>query len=172
MGDRGGGVATRKLDGTSCMIRDGVLYKRYDVKTGKPVPSGAIPCETEPNEHTGHWPHWLLVNDGVAEDRWHNEAIENHRKVPAAAEGSWPLPDGTYELCGPKINGNPDDIRTHVLLPHGKQIFEDCPRTFGGLREFIAAQKIEGVVFHHPDGRMVKIKAKDFGLPWGRSKSK
>ena len=28
----GEGVATVKYDGTSCMVRDGVLYKRYDYK--------------------------------------------------------------------------------------------------------------------------------------------
>jgi hypothetical protein len=25
---------------------------------------------------------------------------------------------------------------------------------------------IEGIVWHHPDGRMVKIKKKDFGYKW------
>ena len=28
----GEGVATRKWDGTACMVRDGRLYKRYDCK--------------------------------------------------------------------------------------------------------------------------------------------
>ena len=25
---------------------------------------------------------------------------------------------------------------------------------------------IEGIVWHHPDGRMAKIKRRDFGLSW------
>ena len=25
---------------------------------------------------------------------------------------------------------------------------------------------VEGIVWHHPDGRMVKIKRKDFGFKW------
>jgi hypothetical protein len=36
-----------------------------------------------------------------------------------------------------------------------------CPE---GLREFLAAHDVEGVVFHHPDGRKAKIKKRDFGL--------
>lgn len=35
------GIATRKYDGTACAIIDGELYKRYDVKKGRMVPSHA-----------------------------------------------------------------------------------------------------------------------------------
>ena len=31
----GEGVATRKFDGTCCLVRDGKLFKRYEVKAGK-----------------------------------------------------------------------------------------------------------------------------------------
>ena len=31
----GEGLPTRKFDGTACMVRDGVLYKRYDCKKGR-----------------------------------------------------------------------------------------------------------------------------------------
>jgi hypothetical protein len=37
----GEGDATRKLDGTCCMIRDGKLFKRYEVKQGKKPPLGS-----------------------------------------------------------------------------------------------------------------------------------
>ena len=41
----------------------------------------------------------------------------------------------------------------------------DAPRTFDALRAFLADHDdIEGIVWHHPDGRMVKIKGKDFGI--------
>jgi len=33
-----------------------------------------------------------------------------------------------------------------------------------GLREWFKGRDIEGLVFHHPDGRMAKIKKRDFGL--------
>ena len=40
----GEGVATRKFDGTCCMIKDGVLWKRFDAKRGKTPPDGFMPA--------------------------------------------------------------------------------------------------------------------------------
>ena len=40
----GEGVATRKYDGTCCLIRDGKLYKRYEVKPGKNPPESFEPA--------------------------------------------------------------------------------------------------------------------------------
>lgn len=149
----GEGIATRKWDGTACMIRDGVLYKRYDAKQGRAVPPGFEAAQRDPDPVTGHWPGWLPVGGGP-EDRWHREAWQYH--------GS--LPDGTYELLGPKIQGNPDRRQGYCLLRHGAEVLDGVPRDFGGLRAFFAAHDVEGIVWHHPDGRMVKIKARDFGL--------
>ena len=142
----GEGVATRKFDGTCCMIKNGILYKRYDCKKNSPPPHGFIPAQ-EPDPITGHWPGWIEVGNGN-EDKWHREAFNNQ-------------PDGTYELCGPKIQGNPEKFEKHTLVPHGKEMLE-APRTFYALKEWFKDKEIEGVVWHHPDGRMVKIKKKDF----------
>lgn len=43
------------------------------------------------------------------------------------------------------------------------------PRTFGELRRYLEQHDIEGIVWWHPDGRMVKIKGKDFGIRRGVS---
>jgi hypothetical protein len=147
----GEGVATRKLDGTCCMVRDGKLYKRYEVKAGKLPPAG-FEAAQEPDVKTGRCPGWLPVGDGP-EDRWHREAAF---RVPLA--------DGSYELCGPKVQGDVERYGRHVLIAHGTLPLEDCPRTFEALREYLRTRDIEGVVWHHQDGRMVKIKGKDFGL--------
>jgi len=147
----GEGVATRKFDGTCCMVRDGVLFKRYDAKVGRTPPAGFEPTEEGPNEHTGHWPGWLAVGDGP-EDRWHREAF------------TAPRIDGTYELIGPKVQGNPEHADSHDLVLHGCEPLSDAPRDFSGLKTYLAAHDIEGIVWHHPDGRMVKIKGKDFGV--------
>jgi hypothetical protein len=146
----GEGIATRKFDGTCCMVRDGTLYKRYDAKAGKTPPAGFDPAQ-DPDPSTGHWPGWLPVGNGP-DDRWHRDAAFN---LDA-------LPDGTYELCGPKVQGNPEGFDKHVLVPHGKAVLELCPRTFDTLREYLRDTTIEGIVWHHTDGRMVKIKRKDF----------
>jgi hypothetical protein len=154
----GEGVATVKWDGTACLVRDGVLYKRYDAKKGKTPPEGFEPAEAAPDALTGHWPGWLPVSDS-AEDKWHREAWE---REPARG-----LRDGTYELIGPKIQGNPHGLSVHQLIQHGNIQIEPCPRTFAALREHLSCQLVyEGIVFHHPDGRMCKVKRRDYGLPW------
>jgi hypothetical protein len=147
----GEGIATRKWDGTCCMVRDGKLYKRYDVKKGRTVPANFEPAQ-EADPVTGHWPGWVPVGDGP-EDKYFREAF-------ALADHA----DGTYELCGPKVNGNPEGFSGHILVHHSISKLYDCPRDFDGLREYLSKTNIEGIVWHHPDGRMVKIKAKDFGL--------
>ena len=147
----GEGIATRKWDGTCCMVRGGKLWKRYDVKNGRTPPGGFEPAQ-DCDAVTGHWPGWIPVGDGP-EDAYHREAFTGTE------------PEGTYELVGPNVNGNPEGFASHYLIPHGKH--EVCaPRTFSELRAWFAGpgRDIEGVVWHHADGRMVKIKAKDFGL--------
>ena len=152
----GEGVATRKHDGTCCMWRDGKLWKRYELKAGKPAPAGFEPAQM-PDSVTGDVPGWVPVGDGPDDAR--------HREALAAAGGT--LPDGTYELCGPKVQKNPEGYASHVLVRHGCEVLQDAPRDWTGLRSYLANKDIEGIVWHHPDGRMVKIKGKDFGLRHG-----
>jgi hypothetical protein len=153
----GEGIATRKWDGACCMIKDGELYKRYDSKKGKTPPEGFIPAQ-EPDIITGHWPGWLKVGEGN-EDVRHREALTNSLEVGL-------LEDGTYELVGPKINGNKDKFGKHGLIKHGAFKQYTAPRTFNELKTWFADKDIEGIVWHHPDGRMAKIKKKDFGYKW------
>lgn len=148
----GEGVATEKYDGTCCMVRDRKLFKRFDAKNGKTPPTN-FESSQDPDPVTGHWPGWVPVGEGP-EDRWHREA-------------SWSGPhDCTCELVGPKVNGNPHNLECHVLWCHGIPLADDPPRTFEGVRDYLSKNNIEGIVWHHSDGRMVKIKRKDFGLPW------
>jgi hypothetical protein len=152
----GVGVATRKLDGTCCMWRDGQLWKRHELKAGKLLPPGFVAAQ-DPDQVTGDIPGWVPVGTGPDDVR--------HREALAAAGGR--LPDGTYELCGPKVQKNPEGYDSHVLVRHGSEVLADCPRTFDALRDYLRGRDIEGVVWHHPDGRLVKIKGKDFGLRRG-----
>lgn len=148
----GEGIATRKWDGTACAIIGGRLFARYDAKNGKPPPPGAIPCD-DPDPVTGHWPHWVPA-EGPAY-RWQREACLD----PTC----WV--DGTYEAVGPRINGNPEGLSEHRFQRHGADML-DAPRDWDGLRSFLEANRIEGIVFHHPDGRMAKIRRDDFGFEW------
>lgn len=152
----GEGVATVKIDGTSCMVQDGKLYKRYDAKKGKTPPAGFIAAQ-EPDEVTGHWPGWVEVTD-TKDNLWHMEAWLN-----SVMNGG--LSDGTYELIGVKVQSNPYGLLGHKLVRHGSEVI-DAPRTYAELKEWFATHVIEGIVWHHPDGRMCKIKRKDFGYKW------
>ena len=104
---------------------------------------------------TGKRVGWMPVT-GEPQDKYHIEGFENMRH---------PLLDGTYELLGPKIQGNPEGEKAHCLQKHSAaKTYIDAPRTFEKLKVWLSQTNIEGLVFHHPDGRMAKIKKKDFGL--------
>lgn len=150
----GEGIPTRKFDGTSCAIIEGRLYKRYDAKKGKEAPEGAIPCQ-EADINSGHHPHWILCSRNDNASKYHFEAfdlLENKE-------------DGTYELCGEKIQGNPEKIEGHKLIKHGSEILYFMDFSFEGLKKYLHETDIEGIVFHHKeDGRMCKIRKSDFGI--------
>lgn len=80
-----------------------------------------------------------------------------------------PLPDDTYELVGPQVGNvakNPYKLDKHCLWRHGAMHWPDCPRTFNGIKAWFKDNVYEGIVWHHEDGRMVKIKRRDFGYKW------
>ena len=149
---RGEGIATRKIDGSCCMIREGLLYKRFETKKVAPPDFEEVAFD----EVTGKRFGWRPVSD-APEDKWHRAALAN----------CLDLPDGTYELIGPKVQGNPEGVDSYALVPHTVENLafkEPPPRDFDGLRSWLEDKDVEGIVFHHPDGRMAKIKGRDFGL--------
>lgn len=149
----GEGVATRKYDGTSCLVENGRLWKRFEVRPGGNAPFGFK--EADFDETTGKKQGWVEVGNGN-EDKWHREAVGgNPDKVS--------LPDGTYELLGPKVQGNPEKYEKHTLIKHSDaEQYTDFPRDFEGIKDRLRNMDIEGIVWHHPDGRMAKIKKRDF----------
>ena len=54
------------------------------------------------------------------------------------------------------------------LIEHGvDRIVFDGALTFESIRDMLEkGTGSEGIVWHHPDGRMAKIKRKDFGFDW------
>lgn len=176
----GKGVATLKVDGSSCMIKDGELYKRYDKKL-KPyyakqlragikfeikedcfnqLPVGAIPCEEKPDPVTWHHPHWVKVDSKKDEDKFHIEALKSS---PAN------LPDGTYELIGEKINSNPYKMSGYSLVKHGSTVLSVPNRSFEAMKMFLESLDGEGVVFYNEEnGDMCKVRKKDFGIFWNK----
>jgi hypothetical protein len=151
-----GMAAIRKYDGTCCMIKKGKLYKRRQINYGHVIPEKFKLADTDDN--TGIQYGWMPVNPDDPQDKYHIEAFSE--KPPLYWD------NGTYELCGPKIQGNPEGYDRHKLIHHAYDAdsYSGVPTDYYDLRAWLKDRDIEGIVWHAFDGRMAKIKKSDFGL--------
>lgn len=171
----GEGTPTRKLDGTcvgyfpavrgevrvhggigSGEVHDsgdvtGVWFARREVKANQSAPDGFIVEQEDPV--TGKAVGWVPIE----QSSFHRYFVEALPRI-----GCSPY-FGTYELCGPKVNGNPEKLAVHHLFRHVDiERLKSVPRDFDGLIEWLlSACNWEGAVWHHPDGRMAKLKVRD-----------
>ena len=137
----GDGAATEKIDGSCCAVIGGVFYKRYDAKRGKTPPANAIPC-CDPDPITGHWPHWVPVDESDKSNIWFMEAYRN---------AGCPTDEGTYEAIGPHFRSNPYGLEEDIIEKHGIRILPDVPRDFEGIRDYLGAYHavwLSGQPFH------------------------
>lgn len=159
----GAGVATAKWDGT-CVLLDnaGLWWARREVKPGKRPPAGFRPVQLD--DGTGKVVGWVPIEDSPFA-AIHAEALDVGALDLTA---SWDPDPGTYELIGPRINQNPQNAERHRLVRHGvdyiPQLDHPSVSTLAPSL-FRYAFAFEGVVWHHPDGRMAKIKHRDFSHP-------
>lgn len=159
----GEGQPTRKYDGTCVMLDDCKRWwARREVKPGKTPPPNYWPLSTDPN--TGKTVGWEPIEQS-AFAKYHAEALYSGSGLIRVLPYGKPTP-GTYELIGFKINGNPEKIEGHLLVRHGYEAHSD-PYEFESLtngnifRWLWDHKEWEGVVWHHPDGRMAKLKRRD-----------
>lgn len=183
----GEGLPTVKWDGSAVMWDGRALWVRYDRKPNKkkggalpPAPEGFQPCEPEPDPKTGHWPGWIPA-EGNPAAKWHLEALANYQKHYQLN----PKSGVTLEACGPHHQSNPYGLDRGFLFKHGAdpiphlhgRRFDNAEDLFTYLKAFLVEFRfgrapmehqtaIEGVVWHHPDGRMAKALASDLGLTW------
>lgn len=154
----GEGVPTRKYDGTCVMFDGDRWWARREVKEGRQVPAGFVVLEVDP------------VTSAAA--GWEPVGQSAFAKVHAAVLARFD-PDlcawrpGTYELCGPKVNGNPEGFALDNLVIHEDAMrLKDVPRDFDGLAAWLHAHPYEGIVWHGgPGGAMAKVKRRDFRNP-------
>jgi hypothetical protein len=157
------GTATRKLDGTCVMLDEhGGWWARREIKAGKEAPPYFVAADHD--DVTGKTMGWEPIGYSSFA-RWHAEAVENIESI-GEDERHIPWTPGTFELIGPKVNGNPEKRAEHTLIRHSSaEVFAFDDRSFTELRRILLflAEKYgcEGVVFHHEDGRMTKLKARD-----------
>lgn len=158
---RGEGIATRKYDGTCIRLDEaGRWWARREVKSGKPAPDDFQLIETD--DVTGKAVGWIPAGDSSFA-KFLAEALLNEKFALVNGAPLTSHVPGTYELCGPRINGNPERLDVHLLIPHGDTVLDDAPREFKDLRDYLlgADPMIEGIVWWHDDGRMAKLKVKD-----------
>jgi hypothetical protein len=159
----GEGRATRKHDGTCVQFDGSAWWARFQVKKGKPAPAGFVPIDTD--AETGITVGWEpMDNSGFA--KYHRYALRTMDELFVGSKVALWRP-GTYELMGPGVSGRDEDTFYYHLVEHSGARWMDVPSvlTFETLKPYVlAAAKngVEGVVWHHPDGRMAKIKARDF----------
>ncbi len=154
----GEGVPTRKYDGT-CVMYDGRWWARREVKPGKEAPEHFQAIATD--ENTGKTVGW----EPIAQSPFHKFWLE-----AVGVDVGWAI--GTYELCGPSVNRNPENYARHVLVAHASaEVLEVPDLSYEGLRRRLEPREgfgfIEGIVWHHPDGRMAKLKTRDFARGGG-----
>jgi hypothetical protein len=121
-------------------------------------------------KHKGITEPWYVdAFEGQPEDKYLFDALKN-TDLSTIPDGEW-----SGEALGKNIQGNPLNLEHNeiVLFSYGKApVLENVPTTYHELKEWLPKQKskfgndcgIEGIVWHSPveDGRMFKIKTKDF----------
>ena len=166
-------IPTRKVDGSTVMLRDAKAYKRRVVKPGTTAPPGFEPVETDPA--TGKQVGWAPIDPKISDDRHHLEAV--NRLPPNLRTPSNDEEGATYELVGPKVQRNTENLDRHRLILHADPALHldagaidlkgaTAAEAFARLNRYLGAALLEGIVWHHPDGRMAKIKRRDFGHVW------
>lgn len=153
----GEGVPRRMFNGTCVMLdEDGTWWSRREVRAGKTAPPGFVAVER--SRRTGRTVGWEPI--GLAPiHRFHAQAVASHEGL---------LLPGTYELCGPKIgNKKTPTIENaapgHFLVRHADAdpatgFDADDPKD---LVRRVGLYGWEGIVWHHPDGRLAKLKVRD-----------
>ncbi len=157
-------IATEKLDGMNI---------RLTIRSGTVVRVEKRRNPSKIQKHQGIINPWYVdAVESDSRDKWIFDAVKN-TDLTKVKDGEW-----SAEVIGKNIQGNPLNLEKNEVflfsLPDWKAkiTLENVPATFDDLRAYLVAQKskigndapIEGIVWHHPDGSMVKIKRKDFDL--------
>lgn len=96
---------------------------------------------------------------------------ENGRAINEVSEGAeWVMAgEGlAYKMITPDKKGKKQkDEKCSEALP-----LEGVERAFPSIENYFVATDEQGIVWHHPDGMIVEIRASDFGLKRGKQESK
>lgn len=155
----GEGIPTEKLDGTNI---------RLTVLGGKTAHVEKRRNPTKQEKTQGIEPGYVDASRNDPQDKHIFRAVDNTDVSDC--------PDNLYEgeAVGPKIQGNPLKLEKPVvyLFKFRPVVLPDMTRTFDSIKDYVLdleskyspSNLAEGIVFHHPDRRMAKIKRRDFKL--------
>jgi hypothetical protein len=145
----------------------------------RPPPDGWIPADA-PGD-AAHWVGWLACSATKPDDKWHLSALTaDHSHAHLLVQrGSiiqvedvplQQLEGMTFELIGPKVQGNLYGLPAHCLMRHGSIRFTTPPpTTIPELRVWFESDldgAVEGIVWHSAEHGMVKVHRHHLGLPW------
>lgn len=169
-------LLTIKRDGTpvrwinECWLQRRTLKSKLDPgMEGIVKPLDFSPCQPYPGyddeSKQWEWPGWVPLETQFK--ALVDEAVGNRGRMKAEEDGQ------TFELCGPKVNGNPEGLTIHHLYTHGGEpiLFNPSsarPHSAEELVAVVTAIQNEGLVIYEGCGqmRMAKVKRRDFGLDW------
>lgn len=148
----GEGVPTRKMDGA---------HVRVTVQGGLRVKLERRRNPSKAERAAGAEPGYVDLVEGDPADK-HLLAAVDATDFTGWPDGAWPC-----EAVGPKIRDGADDLPAGLYaFTRAPEPLPDGPRTFDALRAYLEHARFEGIVWHHPDGRMAKLKRRDFGFRW------
>ncbi len=115
-------------------------------------PENSFPCQ-ERDLITGHHPHWVLADRQDPRFKYAFEAFDDSKNKCLTA--------GTYELCGPKVQNNPEKLDKHILIKHKSVILGDCPQhniTIDSMKQYLLGKDIEGIVWYNANDPNIMCK--------------
>lgn len=167
-------IPRQKWDGTCMKLDSDGWWSRREVRSSKKTPESFVLEERD--DKTGHSFGWIPYEESsfvkVADEAMQKAPL-SHTLFRFSREYDY----GTYELIGPKVNGNPEKLKEHRLMPHKDSpivadlsIFDPDELNFELLKNIITSLPMEGVVWYGDDGKRAKLRRKDFRIEGGSKK--
>jgi hypothetical protein len=168
-------IAHRKYDGTAMMFDGYNWWVRRQVGPDKTSPPGFVEVEHDPN--TNKIFGWDPVSISGFFEFWKEALAQRPLDCDILDLRNSVYEPGTYELLGPKINGNPEKLKNHRLMPHNRaqqlgdiqflelDLVQSVEQAYDDLRKVLAYLPIEGIVFKdQKQEKMAKLRRKDFNF--------
>lgn len=152
-----------KWDGTAMYFDGNSWFARRAVTSASFRPINFIPVETDSNTNKTFG--WIPIQESPF-NKFFLEAVEQEPFESDLYGRKISYEPGSYELIGPKINGNPENMQGHRLVSHKRSPILDnlnqINYSFTAFKRILPHLPCEGVIWYGPEGKLAKLKGKDF----------